>query len=519
MTRGKALNRLRPQAFAALALLGAHAAPALAAEWRFTPELTLRETYSDNYNLAPSGSEESGFITEIAPGFTLTGRGRRAEFRATYQLRSVNYSGNVGSSNFQNYLDAGGRAELIDDFLFIDGTANISNVSTSAFGPQALDSTYATANRSEVRTYTISPYARKRWGSLAQGEVRYTHQGVSSDTGGFANYNSDRLNGNVSSGEAYRTLGWDLAGSTQQSRYSDLDSVRSDYVNGTLRYRLTDQFSLTGSAGYERYTYETFGDAPSGASWSVGFDWKPSSRTSLAATAGRRFYGSAYSLNGTHRSRNTTWNISYNEDITTQQEQFANSGSVSTASFLNQAFLANIPDAAARAQAVDAFIRATNLPATLANGNQGLSNRFFLQKRLQASVAYTAGKSTAVASVYDTLRRPQSENNANSGFGNTGFGNSNVFFSDQTRQRGVSGLYSLRLSSLSTVNLNAQYYRTTSLLSNITDDNKLLTLGLSHQFSPRTSGTVELRRYQGSFNQTGTDFRENAVSAYLSMRL
>ncbi len=513
MARGKASIRLRPLALAALSLLGAQAAPALAAEWRFTPELTLRETYSDNYNLAPSGSEQSGFVTEIAPGFTVTGQGRRAQFRATYQGRSVNYSGGRGS-NFQNYLDSSGRAELVDDFMFIDGTANSSNVSTSAFGPQALDSTYATGNRSEVRSYSISPYIRKRFGSDARGELRYTHQGVSSDTGGFANYNSDRLNGSLSSGESYRSLGWDVSGSTQQSRYSDVDSVRSDYVNGTLRYRLTEQFSLTGSAGYERYTYQTLGDAPSGPSWSVGFDWKPSSRTSLAATAGRRFYGSAYTLNGTHRSRYTTWNISYNEDITSQQEQFANSGSVSTSSFLNQAFLANIPDPVARSQAVDAFIRATNLPATLANGNQGLSNRFFLQKRLQASVAYTGGKSTAVLSAYDTLRKPQSENNSNSGFGN-----GNLLFSDETRQRGVSGLYSLRLSTLSTMNLNAQYYRTTSLLSNITDDNKLVTLGLSHQFSSRTSGTVELRRYQGSFNQTGNDFTENAISAYLSMRL
>jgi hypothetical protein len=62
-------------------------------------------------------------------------------------------------------------------------------------------------------------------------------------------------------------------------------------------------------------------------------------------------------------------------------------------------------------------------------------------------------------------------------------------------------------------------YRTTSLLSNITDDNKLVTLGVTHQFTPRTTGTVELRRYQGTFTQSGTDFRENAISAYLFMRL
>jgi uncharacterized protein (PEP-CTERM system associated) len=505
---------MRPQALAALALLGAQAAPAMAAEWRFTPELLLRETYSDNYTLAPSGFEQSGFVTEVAPGFTLTGKGRRSEFHANYQLRGVNYSGGQGHNNFQNYLNADGRAELMDDFMFIEGNANINNVSTSAFGPQALDSTYATNNRTEVRSYTISPFIKKRLSSLAQGELRYTHQGVSSDTAGFSNYTGDRLNANLSSGEAYRTLGWDLAGWTQQSRYSgDLNSVRSDYINGTLRYRLTDTFSLTGSTGYERYTYPNVGDAASGASWSVGFDWRPSPRTSVTATGGQRFYGNAYSFNGTHRSRYTTWNINYNEEITTQQQQFAESGSVSTSSFLNQAFLVNIPDPVARQQAVDAFIRATNLPATLATGNLGLSNRFFLQKRLQASMAYTMGRSTALVSAYDTLRRPRSGADENSGFVG------NLFFSDQTRQRGVSGLYSLRLSPLSTMNLNAQYYRTASLLTNIADDNKLVTLGVSHQFSPHTTGTVELRRYQGTFTQSGTDFRENAISAYLYMRL
>src|SRR5450830_1196379 len=92
MTCGKGKYGLRPQALAVLALLTTQAAPVLAAEWRFTPELTLRETYSDNITLAPSGSEQSGFVTEIAPGFTITGKGRRSQLRATYQARSINYS-------------------------------------------------------------------------------------------------------------------------------------------------------------------------------------------------------------------------------------------------------------------------------------------------------------------------------------------------------------------------------------------------------------------------------------------
>lgn len=517
MIGNKPMFRRRPAAIAALALLGAHFAPALAAEWRFTPQLTLRETYSDNVRLAPVGAEESAFVTEVMPGFSLTGRGRRSQLQATYQARGVTYSNNVGSSNLQNYLRADGNAELVDDLLYLDGAATINNISTTPYGPQALDSTYAINNRSEVRTYTISPYARQRYGSLAQGELRYTHQGLSSDTAGFSNFNSDQLSLLVNSGEAFRTLGWDVAASRRHYSYSSLNSVDNDYVNGTLRYRLTDQFSLTGSAGYERYTYESINDGPKGASWSAGFDWRPSPRTSLAATAGRRFYGNAYSLSGLHRSRYTTWNVSYNEDITTTQQQLVDSGSISTASVLNQAFQATISDPVAREQAVEAFMRATNLPATLANPNAGLSNRFFLQKRLQASVALTSGKSTVLLSAYNTLRRPQTALSNNAGL--FGFGRDNLFFVDESRQRGVTGLWNLRLTPLTSMNLNARYYRTTSLASDRTDDNTLVTLGVSHQLAPRTIGTVELRRYQGSYSQTGTDFRENAISAYLTMRL
>lgn len=505
----------RPAALAALAVLGMQSAPALAADWRFNPTLTLRETYSDNIRLAPTGNEKSSFVTEVMPGFSLSGIGRRSQFQATYQARGVTYSNDAGASNLQNYLNARGTAQLVDDLLFVDGTAAINNLSTSPYGPQALDSSYSLNNRSEIRTYSISPYVRQRYGSLAQAEARYTHQGLSSDTAGFSNYSSDLLNLVVNSGDAFRLVGWDVMASRRHSSYNSLSSVDNDYLNGVVRYRLTDQFSLTGSAGYERYTYQSINDGPKGASWSVGFDWKPSSRTSLTASAGQRFYGNAYSLNGVHRSRYTTWNVSYNEDITTTQQQLVDSGSISTTAFLDQVFSATIADPTARAQAVEAFIRATNLPATLANPNAGLSNRFFLQKRLQGSVAFNTGKSTVLVSVYNTLRRPQTAVSDNVGL----FTGGNQLFIDESRQRGVSGLWNLRLTPSTSMNLNARYYRTTSLLSNRTDDNTLVTLGLSHQLSPKTTGTVELRRYQGSYSQTGTDFRENAISAYLTMRL
>lgn len=509
---GKGSLVLRPIAFAAFALLAAQCAQA--ADWNFTPRLILRETYSDNVTLAPTGQERSDFVTEVMPGFNLNAKGRRSQFNIDYTADWVTYARGTAGSNVQNSLNANGRAELKEDLLYLDARASIGNLSASAFGPQASNSIYATNNRTETRSYTISPYLRKRFQNFADVEARYAHDGVSSDTGGFATYNNDRFSLTANSGAAFTQVGWSGVYLRNQSSYSNLSSTNSDYANATLRYALSTQFALTGSVGYERYGYDFTTEEPKGASWSVGFAWQPSPRSSLAASAGRRFYGDAYSLNGVLRNRYTVWNASYDESITTTGAQLANSVSISTTTFLDQLFAASIPDAAQRAQAVDNYIRAAGLPATLAYRLPGLSNTFFLQKRTQASVGINISRSTVVLTAYNSINSPQSVAQGNSGL----IANNNLLFAPDTRQTGLSALWTWRLAPLTTLNVNSQYYRTSSSAVDRVDHNELFTVGLSRQFLPKLSGTVELRRYQGTYGGVG-DFRENAVSAFLSMRL
>jgi uncharacterized protein (PEP-CTERM system associated) len=365
-----------------------------------------------------------------------------------------------------------------------------------------------------VRNYTISPYLRKRYETFADFEARYAHDGVSSDTGGFATYNNDRFSLSANSGAAFNKIGWNAIYLRQQTSYSGFSSTNSDYANAAGRYNLTDQFALTGSVGYERYGYDFTSESPSGASWSVGFAWTPTPRTRLEASAGQRFYGNTYALNGTLRNRYEVWNVSYNEQITTPAAQLAQTVSIPTTTFLDQLFAQSIPDAATRTQAVDAYIRATGLPATLSYQVNGLSNSYFLQKRAQASVGLNISKSTLVLTAYNVVNSPQSVQGVNSGLA----ANNNLAFAADTHQAGVSALWTLRLAPLTSVNVNSQYYRTSSSSIDRVDHNELLTVGLSRQFLPKLNGTVELRRYQGTYGGVGS-FRENAVSAILSMRL
>jgi hypothetical protein len=60
-------------------------------EWIFIPELTVREVYTDNVNLAPSGLEESDYVTEITPGFILRRDARRYKLDVDYALQGLIY--------------------------------------------------------------------------------------------------------------------------------------------------------------------------------------------------------------------------------------------------------------------------------------------------------------------------------------------------------------------------------------------------------------------------------------------
>ena len=68
-------RRARRAKLAALPILMLAAHPA-AARWTVTPDITLRETYTDNVFVG-SATRESDLVTQITPGIRIDGRSRR----------------------------------------------------------------------------------------------------------------------------------------------------------------------------------------------------------------------------------------------------------------------------------------------------------------------------------------------------------------------------------------------------------------------------------------------------------
>lgn len=491
------------------------------ADWKFAPNLSLRETWTDNVMLAEDGQERSQFITELTPGFVLQNQGPRIDFRASYNKHFYKYadenlrgpSGQQANSGQQS-LQADLKAKLIADKLFLDSNATISEQGVSAFGPSVGNNPgnpFAPGVSSQIKTWRVSPYLLHRFGNQANAELRYSHDKVSSDRSDFGTSTSDQVTLNLANGTAYRQIGWNLYYTRQNLDDTISQSSSSQNLMATLNYLYTPQLTLTVTGGYDEYDYQSLGGVTKGKNWSVGGSWRPSGRTSVQLNMGKRYFGDSYFLAAMHRTRTSIWTVNYSDAVTTTRSQFQLPSTVNTFALLDQMFQAQIPDAAARRQAVEAYIIAAGLPPSLANSINYLSNRYMLQKQLQASAAFNSARGTLVLALVSSRRNGLSLLDVDAGL----LGGSTNTLNDNTRQTGATATFNWRLSPRTSVNLTGAVNRSESLSQDRTDNNRSVRLNMTRQFARKVTGSVELRRVKGATAVAGRDYTENAISASL----
>jgi uncharacterized protein (PEP-CTERM system associated) len=65
---------------------------------------------------------------------------------------------------------------------------------------------------------------------------------------------------------------------------------------------------------------------------------------------------------------------------------------------------------------------------------------------------------------------------------------------------------------------NASISKSTRELSNTEDRLKTIRVSLSRRLHPNLDGVIQLKHAEQTSNAAGTDYRENAISAFLSMK-
>jgi len=493
------------------------ALPAYAVEWRFEPSVGASATYTDNVNQSASNPEDA-LILRVTPGFNLRSQGsRRVQATVNYSLSGVARFSEDNSTDLFHNLAAVGKAELIEDFLFLDGTASISQALLSLTGSPA-DATTNNANRATVGVYSLSPYIQKRFGTFATGQARFSTGGaIFGDNAGSSSV-SNAFTASLSSGPRFNDLSWGLNYSLRQ-----LDSNATggnstfERASATAGYALTRKFRIFGTYGQERNEFLNASGAD-GVFYSGGFGWAPSRRTSIEASIGERYFGRTYSLSANHKMRATNIRVSYSEDVSDiSQQLLRDSGRIYWACgdflFVEADYIQlSLSDRATctgpyTGTQVASSYNALGIPlsALIAAGfvDQVLANGVYVIKTFNAGVSWSRSRLGLGLSAFDTRRIYQS------------------IAGTEDHTQGVSGTVSYRLSPHTNANGSVSLSRN-STVSPVNpsrqDDLATLSLGMNHRFDKDLSGALIYRYQQRNSDAPNSDFNENSLTATANMR-
>ena len=488
------------------------ACPAWAAKWDVVPTLSVGETYTDNLSLAPDALKGRDWVTQVTPGISISATGPRLRFNATYAPEFIYYARAQEDHKVNQRLNATGNAELAKQLLFVDAGVNVNQYNVSLQGPLTTSNVNTTGNRTTAKTFFVSPYLLRDFGSAVRGEARFTYSVWNSDeTTVLSDSGANRIILRLASGPAYKLLTWDLAYSKETINYESQKDTFTEVITASARRLITPTVGLLAKAGYEDYDARVIGPASERLLWSAGFDWTPTPRTRLATTAGQRFYGDTYSLDFRHRTRLTSWSAGYSEDVTSTRSAFFVPATSSTAGYLEPLFLSQFPEPVARQKAVEDFIARTALPPSLGAPLNFFSNQLFLVKRWQASAGLLGVRNVLIAHVFNESREVLA--------GSVVLPSTGDFAASNTvRQTGMSLQWNWRMTAQNAWNLGGTYSRNEFPDISRIDNLSYVGMGLTRQFQPRLSGSLNYRRQQNNSNQSASSYTENAVLATLQMR-
>jgi uncharacterized protein (PEP-CTERM system associated) len=470
---------------------------------QFKPRITVRETYTDNVALLPGNQKKSDFITELGPGFRVTDKTAHTDLDVDYSLNNLFYARDRDRNTLNHQLRADGKFEFVDNLFFLDSRAQISQRAVSVFGPIGADS--STSNNNETfRSFSLSPYLRKKLGNQAIAEGRYTYSQVNSNasTSAVSDSKGNRVSLSLESGPAYNEFGWGINLVDDRIDYENFDDTKFQSANATGRYRINKGLFLIGAVGYDKNDYFTTGDKPEGASYSLGVDWRPTSRTSFTASAGRRYFGSTYNLAFLHRTRRTAWDISYSQDIQTSRSQFIVDPRETDRTQVEDSLRTRNPglsDDEIRRQA-DEIIAINRAGANLQ------TNIVFVEKKLRGLITLSLAKSEILLNAFDTTRDSETTQSF-SIFNNAG----DFSLSRVIKQSGIGARWKYRLTARNEASIGLDLSRFRFVDIQRTDNTSALNLAITRKLSREASGSINYRRLQRDSNFGTGEYDENAI--------
>jgi len=492
--RGPLISPAPPPRHACAVALGclALAAPAHAENWRITPSASLTETYTSNVNYSAASNAQGDFATTVTGALAINGQGARVRLNGTIAATGLFYVKETQNNSFAPSVNLTGTVEAIEKFLYIDGTALVTQTFASPFGPQPGNLVNATANRYTQQTYNLSPYIV---GHIPGTNITYRvrDDNIWTLSSNYGNNSLDppgtyfnQLNANIGSPPAP----WGWTGEYIRTHYAPTDkqtfgsyTIQLARVIATYQYDPSLQASLRG--GYEKDEFPL--TSSDGIIYGAGLQWSPSDRTQVGGYWEHRFFGSSYSAQFSHRLPRTALAISFARGLNTYpQNALTIPAGANVPAFLDAAFATRIPDPAERALAVQQFLAQSNLPATLATPVNVFAATVQLQTTATATAVLLGLRNSLAFSLYYT------KSTAISGTGQSlpdalQLGQNNT-------QTGGGVSFSHKISGLTSLTASGTFSRTTSndsrgAFAGADSNNWYASAGLVTALGPKTSAS------------------------------
>jgi uncharacterized protein (PEP-CTERM system associated) len=475
--------------------------------WLITPSISGSATLTDNGHPG-QGQKQSDFITSVTPGIRVDGKGGRVSGNLNFSWQQNFYANASQYNNDQKSLAATGKAELIEQWLFLDAGANIAQSPTSVFATQSVGNELVNGNRTQTTSYNWSPYIQGYLAGSVGYELRYRNTQTTGNNGIYATgsgVDAQAWSGRLSGATPFSLLGWSLNAEDQLIKFGSQRDTKSNRLLGALEYRIDPQLKLNVSAGQESDNYTSFQYQNRSVS-GYGLDWAPTERTNLTLKKEKRSFGSGHVIDFSHRTALTAWKYIDSRSVVIPAQQFT-TAQVSTAYdllFLQMA--SSIPDPIARAQFVTLLLQLAGIPANSPIFGGIMTSQPFIQRMRQASFSITGVNNTVIFSAQRSSNESLS----------TGVSSLDAFaLSQNIRQSGFSGSWAHKLSPDSNLTLNALTSRSRGDLSTLDSQLRSLSLLYSTKLGARTTASLGVR--QNNFdNASGSDYTEHALIGSLS---
>ncbi|MEO8732119.1 MAG: TIGR03016 family PEP-CTERM system-associated outer membrane protein [Rhodoferax sp.] len=468
-----------------------------------SPTFSSTETWTSN--ISPGDSVgKSGWISEISPGINIRSGSGRIKGYLNYSLNLLNYSGGQGKNSLQKSLNSSINMEIIDGHGFIDATGVITQQTISAFSVQT-NNNNLNSNKTEVSSYSLSPYYRGRLSNIFTYEARYglTTTQVKNADKFSSNENSTSLN--LNGDEIFGKLSSTLAINRQVLSRQNAADTEVDKINLSLSYPIINQLIFSVSGGREIQNYTSIEKLSSWTS-GMGLNWSISEVTKLSANLENNPLGKMHSLNFEHRTPRTSWTVSDTKSVSLSNSRSSTS-SGNNYDLLYAQFSSIEADPIKRAQLVNNYLQTNGISANSTSINGYLTSGTSLQRSQNITFA--------VLGIRDTLTFTAARSVGNS-VGTPIVATDDFNNSNSIRQNGFIFAYTHRLTESTVI---SNQFSVQKIYGNIESQNsELKSNNISASTRVGSKAYITLSARHSISSSSSFPYKETAITGNLTVQ-